>query len=521
MVNHKLLIRHGFIKDSKIKSKYNELIKGKPLSEADNAKREEWNHYVDELDESKLEGKAAEEFDETAKDTWEYTGYPPSINKYRVVYSRYNLSIEAVYYHILDWMKYTTGFAKIHKVTDIFAVSEQSAFFGASQQRLGLQQDKVTQFLATIGKMIKDVFQIVRELRVIDERLSLYYATDPKKGKVHGSIQESAEISLKGIWIDLVEQGAKNPASVYGMARELQFTTLPDLFFKYHPQNAAEIEHMIENLDFNRKVKEVLKRKLRTFIEWKKFTFDELKSKRLFTLKYLRQHYDVIEMYMAWVKPYLRHIKRLHVADKTDDSELINAFSGSIVEIEVLGSKLPTIVQQGKRIGANKKVHSVMCAYFFYRTRALMNFNDEYHKGPVHAGKLDMELRCYSWTKEQLQSYIEMKRDENMDLLKEVDESIKEALDAMGGELKRYLIEAEKRIYNKKKYTPPPPKQSMLDPLLAIFNLDGWFSNNKKDPDALTYMEKLAEVKNSDSTGQQDLYVIYKEFKKAYKMVSW
>ena len=43
--------------------------------------------------------------------------------------------------------------------------------------------------------------------------------------------RESAEITLKGIWVDMVEQGAKNPASVYGMAREVQFTTLPDLFF--------------------------------------------------------------------------------------------------------------------------------------------------------------------------------------------------------------------------------------------------------------------------------------------------
>src|SRR3989344_3331449 len=151
------------------------------------------------------------------------TGYPAPKHRYMITLEDFRLSIEEVYFWQLDWIHTNQGYPKewIYKIKDIFAASEHSSFFGAAWQRIGLQQDKVSQFLATIGKMIKEVFQLVREMRILDERLSYY------RDSYHtGGGQESAEITLKGIWIDLVEQGSKNPASVYGMARELQFIVL-------------------------------------------------------------------------------------------------------------------------------------------------------------------------------------------------------------------------------------------------------------------------------------------------------
>ncbi|MCX8147434.1 MAG: hypothetical protein N3D84_03130, partial [Candidatus Woesearchaeota archaeon] len=162
------------------------------------------------------------------------TGWPKPIHRYRLVYEVYNQSVEELYFWTIDNLKEEHGFTHFEKITDVFAASEHSAFSGVAMQRLGLYQDKVSQFLATIGKMIKDLFQLVRELRIIDERLELYnksYEGD-----------EAAEISLKGYWIDLVEGGAKNPASVYGMARELGFVTLPDLFFAAPPMPSENVD---------------------------------------------------------------------------------------------------------------------------------------------------------------------------------------------------------------------------------------------------------------------------------------
>src|SRR3989338_7168690 len=98
------------------------------------------------------------------------TGYPSPIIRYRLYVEGYNISIEEPYFWILEYLRFFWGYPYVDKITDLFAAAENSAFFGVSQQRIGLQQDKVSQFLATVGKMVKELFQLVRELRVLDER---------------------------------------------------------------------------------------------------------------------------------------------------------------------------------------------------------------------------------------------------------------------------------------------------------------------------------------------------------------
>ena len=143
-----------------------------------------------------------------------YTGNPAPFRTHHCIINSFKPNIEEVYYWLMNHAKYDFAYHTVDKITDIFAASEHSALFGVSQQRLGIQQDRVTQYMATIGKFIKELFQMVRELRVIDEKLEHYvkswYTRKAKK-------ENAYEISLKGMWIDLVEGGAKNPASVYGM----------------------------------------------------------------------------------------------------------------------------------------------------------------------------------------------------------------------------------------------------------------------------------------------------------------
>ncbi|MFW6450196.1 MAG: hypothetical protein ACOCZ6_04015, partial [Nanoarchaeota archaeon] len=143
------------------------------------------------------------------------TGFPKPVKSYRFVLEDINKSAEEIYHWLMDNIEESEGFPNVEKVQDIFSATEQSSFWGNVQQRLGMQQEKVSMYLGYIGKMVKELFQIVRELRIIDERLGYYDDSYDK----NSNSRESAEIVLKGIWIDQVEQGAKNPASVYGMAR--------------------------------------------------------------------------------------------------------------------------------------------------------------------------------------------------------------------------------------------------------------------------------------------------------------
>jgi hypothetical protein len=143
--------------------------------------------------------------DNTGQQTYGYSGFPKPAHAYDLVLEEPNKSIEMIYYWILEHIREDQGFRDIHKISDIFAASEHSAFFGSAKQRIGLQQDKVVTFLATIGKMVRDLFQLVREIRVLDERLSIY----GDSYNIESTSRESSDITLKGIWIDMVEQGRR------------------------------------------------------------------------------------------------------------------------------------------------------------------------------------------------------------------------------------------------------------------------------------------------------------------------
>jgi len=459
-------------------------------------------------------GFEKEEIAEQTRQQYIKTGFPKPARRYRLHYEGYNISIEEPYFYILHYLRYFSGFPHIDKISDVFAATENSAFFGASQQRLGLQQDKVSQFLATIGKMVRELFQLVRELRILDERLSYYYDSFTTSKS-----SESAEITLKGIWVDLVEQGAKNPASVYGMAREVQFTTLPDLFFSTHPKKQEDVDEVVERERgaFNRKVREVLKRKLRTFLAWKEHTFEEMKNRRKFTLKFLRQHYEVIRMYIHWVRPYLRNIQRLQLdQSKTETPDLLVAFESSMIEVELL-ARIPG------------KVSQCLLIHYLFRTRPEMSYVQEYQRGPLHLGRVEIDFRMYAWTVEEIENYKRMREQEDFQLLGIIDTSVKAAMESLGDELMRYLKEAGEEFGPKTEKKIEKKRSSFLSPYTSIFKgFSELFSAQKTKKQARqkktskTDVMKLSLARTeAEKKVKATAWTIYHHFKKHHHMLNW
>lgn len=458
------------------------------------------------------------------------TGYPKPKHAYRFVLEDFNKSAEQIYYWLRDYIAVNEGFPDVKKINDVFSASEQSSLFGSAQQRLGMQQEKVSMYLQTLGKLVKELFQVIRELRIIDERMGYYQDSYDGDSKT----RESAEIVLKGIWIDQVEQGQKNPASVYGMAKELQFTTLPDLFFKVNPPTIKDIDKQVDDLEFNDKVKEVLKRKLRNYMQWKESTYYELKNRRRFTLKYLRQHFNVIRMYNSWLKPYLRNMRRLTMADRTNDADLVSAFEGSLIEVENLFYKLPPKGDYSKEIKRNEEVYSCILVSMRYRSKPAMNFHQEHQRGPLHVGQAEVVLRAYAWDKETIDEYEDLKSREDLEMLGEVDGSVKAAMESLGEELERYLKEAgedveldyPKEPQGQKKSESKLEKYKNKDPFVALvygakelfydpFKGNGK-SGKKKNP-ALRENEEEAAA----SVAKGSVWQTYKNFKKSFDMLAW
>lgn len=436
-----------------------------------------------------------------------YTGYPRPRKRYLIFWERLDMSIEEPYYWIHKYWREDVAYKDMIKTEDVFTAAENSAFFGVSQLRLGGQQDKVSQFLATIGKMVKELFQLVRELRILDERIDYYQGSHKEMVKPINQRRKSDEITLKGIFIDMVQGGAKNPASVYGMARELQFTILPDIFFDAPPMKREEIDAYVDSLEFNKKVLEVLKRHLQQFTTWKRSTWTEIQARRSFTLKYLKQHFEIIKMYMTWVRPYLRHIKRLSMKEgKNVDPGIVAAFETSMIDVELLAYR-----NWGH-------YNSVFLATFNYRTRPSMKFVQEgYQRGPVHVGEMYMTLRGYIWTNEDIENYVKMKDKEDFELMKTISSSVQAAMEALGSELMKYLEEAGSEEKKEKK------KEEIVWPTwrrwLGMPPAPPKFKKPSK-PKIDKYAAKKSKAA-ADTDILLKLFWTYKNFKKGHGFIQW
>ncbi len=457
-----------------------------------------------------------EEERETIKGNYGKTGFPEPLKYYQLMYEVYDLSLEEPYFWVLHTMKEYLPI--VEKLEDSFAASENSAFFGVTQQRIGAQQDKVSQLLATVGKMIKELFQLVRELRIIDERLEYYQEVEREIKKPVEQRSKSADITLKGFFVDLVQGGGKSAASVYGMARELEFITLPDLFFDAPPfKSAEEIDQHMRGLEknFNQNVIRVLHRHLRQYIEWRRRTADEHASRRRFQLAYLKQHFEIIKMYIDWIKPYLRHVARLNMKERnTASPDLISAFEGSMLDIELLGRK--------SKGGAN----GCILATFNYRTRPELKVVQEgYQRGPVHIGKFEMHLRVYGWSDEQVKNYKALKKQEGLDLMGGVSESVREAMNSLGNELTKYLDEADGTKKEAQKEAKKEDKKSFLEKFLGEFYTSSKSEEKGKGP-SVKDLRKQQEGINKEMEGlvsgvKFTAFNLFKTFKKAHRMVMW
>jgi hypothetical protein len=525
----KRLILHGFCNKKKLEEKYPEWDKW------DEDKRKEKIKALSPGDAEKL---ADHDTMEVQKDQIMTMPYPKPSNKYFFIYEVPHESIEPVYFWLLGHMTNDWGYPVVNKISDIFTAAEHSSFYGASAQRLGLAQDKVAQYLATIGKMIKDMFQLVRELRWIDERKKYYEDSD--KGK------EGAEIALKGLWVDMVDGvvgGQRTSSNLFVMAQQLNFSALPDMFFNIHVTKAIiaklkgksvkdvkdeEVRGAVDGIvekqasGFNKELKNLLKRKIYQYLVWKEETWLELTQRRRFTLDYLRQHFQVIKMYMSWVKPYLKHIKKLGSdVTKMNSADLIAAFEGSLVEIEVLGQKIPE---------KNKKAYSCVLMTLQYRTRPEMQFSQEggYHRGPLHQGETKVYIRSYGWTEEQIAKYIKMKDEEDFELITSIDNSLKAAMEALGKDLKAYLNEAEEMHKEKEKEKKEEkPRLDLFEPFREIGKgfketFTSILPERKEKKGAKEEKEKIkAEQEVASKGAAKDIWQIYKNFKKAHRMLAW
>jgi len=435
---------------------------------------------------------------------------------------------------------------KVYKLKDEFNASVSSSFHGNVGTKISAMQQQVSTYLAQIGQMTKTIFPIVREIRVMDERMEYYRDSVwmPDSDKDTKDLSKEAEIALKSTWIEVVEQGMQNPNSVYSMATKLGFITLPDFFFSVNPYGKT-VKEQRENLgkvlkdlkgEINEKVHQALTKKLYQYYTWKEKTWYEMRHTYKFRVKSLKQHYNVIKLYVSWLKPLLTNLKQLSM--KLEDKnlerteyygDLVSAFESSKLELEILGVMKDSgdvfIEEKGNKLNA------CLMARVTFVTRPEMSYSQGGQRQPTHMGDTIIEFEPYVVTDQQIQDYKEHCEEELLELIpgEEVNmiKDIFDIMNSLGDEVKAYLEQADSGGLREKLEEDPMQKKKPLDLLEPFKALVGDFKlflpekkkddrDSKKIPTTKDHREKVDLVrKKLEKEAKSVIWNYYDIFKKA------
>ncbi|MBI5872135.1 hypothetical protein HZB88_03545 [archaeon] len=456
------------------------------------------------------------------KDSKEETKNPLILNKpltpkfakgkHRLTMESMTSSIEKYYFWTLRFIKnqpnYGLGYPTVIKINDIFDASVASTFHGQIGSKISAIQQQVSNYLAQIGQMLKTLLPIVREIRIMDERLDYY------KRSLEG--EESAEIALKSIWIEVVEGGINNPNSVYSMATKLGFITLPDLFFKIAVQGDStkkqldNVDNAIKGIELNKKVKDALAKKLFQYHEWKDKTYREMGYTRKFRIRNLKQHWNVIKLYTEWLRPYLKTLKALQFRGNFDDPELISAFESSKVEIELLALR-----EKEEDLKSGKKKYTpCIKVRFVYSTRPVLEYVKEGQKGPAHFGRTEITIEPFAVEWKDIEEYKKQKEKEDWEMVSDIFG----AMESIGEDVQKYLKEAEEGEKEEKKEEEKP---SLIEVLSGGFIRAPKKKEKSKKEKPISRKQAKSSEEEKEKAKKEAIdkaYVLYDIFKAGHKM---
>ena len=342
----------------------------------------------------------------------DFLGKP--IKKYPVTWIKFSQSIEHIYYIMLGIYRDDFGIKDIKKTLDTYTGSEISQVGNQLGQKQGIFQDRITNLLTGIGRMSREMFPILRNIRVIEERLAFYdsyFKLDEN--------WETADLNLKNIWNSFVLGGVQSPQSIFGMAQQIQFTTLPTLFMNNHKPPHMSVKKFLESFGFKKKnpqysvlLLNALAEKVSAYYNWLDNSYHELMQRKKFLIQDLRRHYNVLKLNIDWLLPYLKVERRLgSKTQRLSDPEILSFIDQMLMEMEIVA-----------RIDRpdDKKIHDkkeykgfYFVSHFDFRTRPQATQGGQV----THVGRTELIFNLYEWTDEQYEAYLLLNDVKNFELV--------------------------------------------------------------------------------------------------------
>jgi DNA-binding transcriptional MerR regulator len=421
--------------------------------------------------------------------------------------------IEPSYYGILNQLR-DLGYANISKVVDSSTAAEQSAAFFAGQQRQMASQDRMASQLQILQQSVGKLRGLVQELRDIDRRLDQFL-----EGEREGVDGLAAEAALKAEFINTVDGGVMNPASIFGDAQRLGIPELPDLFYPMRRPALgdassvsevcsaanAQLLRQIAALGISAAARDALTQKLRLFYAWKDSTARALFGQRHSLLARVKQEYATLQLALTWVKPHLRAMRQTPSLVMLDSPDLPSMFEVTMNELELLARKK---VDEG--------AYAVLLVSMQFLTRPV-----EQPRGMVRPSSMTIQFRAYAWSDEEIARYLDHRQQLDMDVIGAVSQELMQQLKEMEEDMKGYLREAGvlPRTERQSRETVSGFQETISDffgPLTSIVagisQLLRWLFGER---------ERTIDTEAVARTAKKDAWACYKGFKAAHGMVRW
>lgn len=383
---------------------------------------------------------------------------PKPAASHKLVYDSFSEQLEPVYFWILDFMNDMFQ-GKVEKLGDNFASSPGSGHFGEMGIRKSQMQQQATQLLTSMNAILKSVIQLLYDLKEFQIRLTHYTAAKSKEP----SRRQAALLSLKQIWMDKVDMGARGAGSINQLSSgNLQFVTLRDAFLKVDTVKA------VDELDLNDRVKRILKPRIQEFIAWKSMSEKELRKRFEIEKIYLKSQVDSLKLQARWAKPYLKAAEQLENKEKIGtDAALVSAFNILILELQLLAKAelnvKETVVDKNlpKDFAKMKNLrtyHSVILVDFRFRT--VPSKSGQHY---TFGGRADVEFKAYALNDEELDLLKYKLEDEDLNSsLKLIQGMTEDSLEQLKVDLDEFLGSAEK--------TEEEAAAPETNPFLALFS---------------------------------------------------
>ncbi len=444
------------------------------------------------------------------------------IAEYKISYDSMGEGIEPLYFWTLDFMrdKPPGGLGlDVSKTAEGFEASAGSGFFGEMGTRAGVMQDRAMKILETVNTVLRSIVNLIYDLKEFEMRLEIYDKINSKKEDE----REAGELALKGVWMDQVDI-KRGRGSINMLSQQLDFVTLRDAFM------GANSLSDINRMDLNKRVKNILLRKMEEYLEWKKISERELRKRFQIEKNYLRTQVDSLRIYVKWIKPYLKAAQKLGMKE-FNTPDIVASFNNMQIELSLFGKeefKPEKVHESYAKTNFDTKFFVGLEIDFNFRTVPAITKSGQGGSHYIQSGRTDISFNSFFLREKELEILEDRELYEDMDLIHNLTEvsldSLQEDLDHF---LKKPEDEEEKnnKKDKKKKHKIKSPfgnlKEGFKEMVEPIENMGDFFKDIfKKEPTSPSFKIKKIQ-KAAESEAKEKCYMAYDIYKKAHGMMTW